>query len=618
MVLAMRPSAFREMKRSNISLFPYLSALWVSGAAALALATWACWLLGLTSATAACVYLVVIVLLSLMDSFVTAAIFPVIAVACLDFFFIEPLFAFEVANPQDLATLVAFLVTSIVITSLVRRLRRLGQAHLEQARLLDLTRDSVLVRGLDNVITYWNHSGEELYGWKKEEAVGKVAHQLLQTIFPAPLEQITEELFRSGYWEGELLHSRRDGKQVTVSSRWSVQRGADGQPIGTLETNSDITERKRVEGTLRRIQETYLAEAQQLSHTGSFGWKVSSGEIFWSEEGYRIFGFGSKTRPSIELVLTRVHPDDLAHVQRVIDRAANDRQDFDSEHRLWLPDGTVKHVRVVARATPNETGNVDFVGAVMDVTSIRLAELELQTARTELAHVMRVTSLGELAASIAHEVNQPLGAVVANAEACLGWLGRESPDLNEAQAAIERIVRDGHRAGEVIRRVRALIKKTDTQWAPLDVNEIVSEAMNIVEHELLRSRVSQRMELSSNLPAVFGDKIQLQQVLLNLIINSIEAMQPIAGRERILVIRSEKNETQVQVTVMDCGIGFSAETSQKIFDAFVTTKSSGMGMGLSICRSIIHSHGGRIWASPNEPFGATVQFTLPQHRPETP
>jgi PAS domain S-box-containing protein len=592
------------MKRSRIALFRYPSALWVSGTVALALATWACVLLGLSSATAACVYLVVIVLLSLMDSFVTAVIFPVIAVGCLDFFFIQPLFAFEVSNPQDLTTLSAFLITSIVITSLVRRLRRLGQAHREQARLLELTRDSVLVRDLENVITYWNRGGEELYGWKREEAVGKVAHQLLQTIFPAPLERMTEELFRSGRWEGELLHTRRDGIQVTVSSRWSVQRGDEGQPIGTLETNNDITERKRVEDTL---------------HTGSFGWKVSSGEIFWSEEGFRIFGFDSATRPSIELVLARVHPDDYALVQRVIDRAKNDRQDFAFEHRLQLPGGTVKHVRVVARAMRSETDNVDFVGAVMDVTSIKLAELELQNTRSELAHVMRVTSLGELTASIAHEVNQPLGAVVANAEACLGWLDRESPDLNEAHAAIERIVRDGHRAGEVIRRVRALIKRTDTQMVPLDVNEIVSEAMNIVEHELLRHRVSQRMELSSDLPPVLGDRIQLQQVLLNLIINGIEAMQPITGRQRELVIRSEQDETQqVQVTVMDCGIGLSAESAHRIFDAFITTKSSGMGMGLSICRSIIQAHGGRIWASSNEPFGATFQFILPLHRPEKP
>jgi PAS domain S-box-containing protein len=607
------------MKRSRIALFRYLSTLWVSGAVALALATWACVLLGLSSATAACVYLVIIVLLSLMDSFVTAVILPVIAVGSLDFFFIQPLFAFEVANPQDLTTLSAFLVTSIVITSLVRRLRRLGQAHREQARLLDLTRDSVLVRDLENVITYWNRGGEELYGWKREEAVGKVAHQLLQTIFPAPLERMTEELFRSGRWEGELLHTRRDGIRVTVSSRWSVQRGDEGQPIGTLETNNDITERKRAEDTLRRVQETYLAEAQQLSHTGSFGWKVSSGEIFWSEEGFRIFGFDPTTRPSIELLLARVHPDDYALVQRLIDRAKNDRQDFAFEHRLQLPGGTVKHVRVVARAMRSETDNVDFVGAVMDVTSIKLAELELQSTRTELAHVMRVTSLGELTASIAHEVNQPLGAVVANAEACLGWLDRESPDLNEAHAAIERIVRDGHRAGEVIRRVRALIKRTDSQMVPLDVNEIVSEAMSIVEHELLRHRVSQRMELSSDLPVVLGDRIQLQQVLLNLIINGIEAMQPITDRRRELVIRSERDETQqVHVTVMDCGIGLSADSAHRMFDAFITTKSSGMGMGLSICRSIIQAHGGRIWASTNEPFGAAVQFTLPLHRPEAP
>ena len=607
------------MKRSHLGLPRYLLAIWVSGAVVLALATWACFLLGLSSATAACIYLIVIVLLSLADSFVTAVIFPVIAVGCLDVFFIQPLFAFEVTNPLDLTTLSAFLITSIVITSLVRRLRRLGQAHREQARLLDLTRDSVLVRNLENVITYWNRGGEELYGWKSEEAVGKVAHQLLQTIFPAPLERITEELLRSGRWEGELRHTRRDGIQVTVSSRWSVQQGAEGQPTGTLETNNDITQRKHVEDALRRTQETYLAEAQQLSHTGSFGWKVSSGEIFWSEEGFRIFGFNSTTRPSIELLLARVHPDDLALVQRVIDRAANDRRDFDFEHRLRLPGGTVKHVRVVARAMQVETSNVDFVGAVMDVTSTRLAELELQNTRTELAHVMRVTSLGELTASIAHEVNQPLGAVVANAEACLGWLDRESPDLNEAHAAIERIVRDGHRASDVIRRVRALIKRTDTQMVLLDVNEVVSEAVNIVEHELLRYRVSQRMELSTDLPAVLGDRVQLQQVLLNLLINSIEAMQPITDRPRELVIRSKQDETQqVQVTVADCGIGLSAESAHRVFDAFVTTKSSGMGMGLSICRSIIHAHGGQIWASPNEPFGTTVQFTLPLHRPEAP
>jgi PAS domain S-box-containing protein len=602
------------MKRFHIGRWRYLAALWVSGTAALAMATWVCFHLGLTSATTGCVYLVIIVLLSLMDSFVSSAIVSVIAVACLDYFFITPLFAFEVANGQDLTTLLAFLVTSLVITSLVRRLRRLGQAHREQAELLDLTRDSVLVRDLNNVITYWNRGGEELYGWKREEAVGRITHQLLRTIFPEPLERISEEFFRSGRWEGELIHTRRDGTQVTVASRWSLQRDKDGQPLGTLETNSDITQRKRAEESLHRIQETYLAEAQQLSHTGSFGWKVSSGQIFWSDEGYRIFGFEAKTSPSIDLVLSRVHPDDRARVGGVVEGAANDGQDFDLEHRLLMPDGSVKHIRVVARAMRDVVDHVDFVGAVMDVTQIRRAELELHNIRTELAHVTRVTSLGELTASIAHEVNQPLGAIVANAEACLGWLDRENPDVSEARAAIERIARDGHRAGEVIRRVRALVKKADAQMVPLQINVIVREAADFVQQEFLSSQVSLRLDLGRDLAAVQGDRIQLQQVLLNLISNGIEAMQPIMDRPRQLFIRSERDGAKlVRVTVTDVGTGLASENTSTIFEPFVTTKGAGMGIGLSICRSIIEAHGGRIWASGNEPHGAAIQFTLPAY-----
>jgi PAS domain S-box-containing protein len=226
--------------------------------------------------------LIIIVLLSLMDSFISSAIFSVIAVGCLDFFFTEPLFTFAVARLQDVVTLAAFIVTSLAITGLVRRVRRSGEARGEQARLLDLTRDSILVRDTKDVITYWNRGSEELYGWKKEEAIGKISHQLLQTIFPAPLEQIMEILVRAARWEGELLHTTRDGTKVLVISRWSLEQGDGGQALGTLEINNDITERRRAEDALRQTQETYLAEAQQLSHTGSFGWNVSSGEIFWS------------------------------------------------------------------------------------------------------------------------------------------------------------------------------------------------------------------------------------------------------------------------------------------------------------------------------------------------
>jgi C4-dicarboxylate-specific signal transduction histidine kinase len=266
----------------------------------------------------------------------------------------------------------------------------------------------------------------------------------------------------------------------------------------------------------------------------------------------------------------------------------------------------------VARAFRDEAGEVEFVGSVMDVSAIRLAEHELHKTQTDLAHVMRVTSLGELTASIAHEVNQPLGAVLINAEACQTWLDHEQPNLTEVHAALERIVRDGTRAGEIIRRVRTLARKADTKMAPLNFNEVLSEAMTLVQHELSSSRVALRMEQSSALPVILADKVQLQQVILNLVINGVEAMQSITDRPRELVIRSEQDDAKlVRVTVMDCGVGFSPEIAGQLFNTFFTTKSSGLGMGLSICRSIIELHGGRIWAAPNVPHGATLQFTLP-------
>jgi signal transduction histidine kinase len=223
--------------------------------------------------------------------------------------------------------------------------------------------------------------------------------------------------------------------------------------------------------------------------------------------------------------------------------------------------------------------------------------------------------MGELVASIAHEVNQPLAGVVANAEACLGWLERETPNLDEARRSMEWIIKDGNRAGEVIRRVRALATKTDAQKAPLDVNHAVNEAIVLVRRELLSHQVSLRIELSPALPVVLADRTQLQQVIINLVMNGIEAMQLVTDRPRELVIQSHQVAAhQVQVTVKDCGVGISAEHADRLFNAFFTTKSSGMGMGLSICRSIIAAHGGRLWAEPNLPHGATFHFTLPSHQ----
>ena len=249
---------------------------------------------------------------------------------------------------------------------------------------------------------------------------------------------------------------------------------------------------------------------------------------------------------------------------------------------------------------------------IASLSEQKRAEEALREAQADLAHVTRVTTLGEVAASIAHEVNQPLAAVVANAEACLRWLGREIPDLDAARRSVEWIIDDANRASEVIRRVRALANKSDVEKAPLDINDVVKEVIALVQGELVSHRVSLRMEFANALPVVPADRVELQQVVINLVMNGIEAMQSVTDRPRELLIRSLQDETQqVLVSVTDCGVGISAENADRLFNAFFTTKANGMGMGLSICRSIIEAHGGRLWASANLPHGATFQFTLP-------
>jgi PAS domain S-box-containing protein len=375
-----------------------------------------------------------------------------------------------------------------------------------------------------------------------------------------------------------------------------------------------LAHQKQIEGELRR-SEMYLAEAQRLSQTGSFGWSVSSGEIFWSEESFRIFGYDKASSVTLDMVLQRVHPEDRALVRGTIERASSEGKDFDYEYRLLMPDGSVKHVHVVAHAVRDHGGQLEFIGALMDVTAARQAGEELHKTQAELAHVTRVTMLGELTVSIAHEVNQPLAAVVTNAEACLRWLDRAIPNLDEARRAVEWIIKDGNRAAEVIRHVRALTNKTGTRKAPLDINDVVNEVTVLVQRELLRHRVSLRTELAPALPVVLADRVQLQQVILNLVMNGIEAMLSVTGRPRQLVIRSGHGEArQVLVTVEDCGVGISAENADRLFNAFFSTRSGGMGMGLAICRSIIEAHGGRISAANNAGPGATFQFTLPAHQ----
>ncbi|MFM0155384.1 ATP-binding protein [Paraburkholderia sediminicola] len=590
----------------------YLMVLWLSGCIALSGATWLCFRLGLDLSATGFVFLIVIVLLSLMDSLISSIVFSIFALSCLNYFFAEPLFSFQITYARDLLALAAFLITSLAITTLVRHIRRLGNAQREQARLLDLAHDTVFVRDMSDVITYWNRGAEELYGWKKREALGKTSHDLLQTRFPTPLDEINETLLRTGSWEGELVHTKRDGVNVIVGSRWSLQQSESGRPLAILETNIDMTEHKRAEEALRRNQAQYLAEAQTLSLSGIFGWNVSRGEIFWSDQSFRIFEYDGETTPTIEMALARTHPDDVAFVRQMIDQAAQTGQDFDYEHRLLMPGGSIKHLHVVAHAVRDDHAIRRFVGAIMDVTAARLAERQLREVQAELAHVTRLTALGELSASIAHEVTQPLAAIVTNGEACLRWLGHPIPSPEEVQACVERMIVDGKRAAEIVRRVRQLTRKGVSQKVHLDLNDVISDAVSLVQHELLSHRVSLRLKLSPELPPLFADRIELQQVILNLVINGIQAMDALSGRPRELLIETLRDEQgYAVVAVHDAGSGIKPETANRLFKPFFTTKPNGMGMGLSICRSIIEAHGGRVWASNHASQGAVFQFSLP-------
>ncbi|SEF10046.1 PAS domain S-box-containing protein [Rhizobiales bacterium GAS191] len=371
----------------------------------------------------------------------------------------------------------------------------------------------------------------------------------------------------------------------------------------------------RLYAALRR-SEASLTEAQEISHTGSWRWKVGTGEVppevSSSVEFVRIFGFDpAATQPSHATFMERIHPEDRPSFEQALERAVRERSRFQHEYRIALPDGSVKHLQSVGQPD-TEARDLEFVGTVMDVTERKRAEEALRNAQAELARVARLTTMGELAASIAHEINQPLTGVVTNGNACLRWLNRDKPDLDEARNALSRIVSDGTRAGEVIRSLRALAKKSGPQLTKLDINDAIQEVLALTRSELRRHGVTLHTELSADDRPVFADRVQLQQVLLNLIMNGVEAMSAVTDCPKMLAITSEAVEPGgVLVAVEDTGTGLDPATADRIFEPFFTTKPSGLGMGLSICRSIINAHGGRFWASPGALSGTVFRFTVP-------
>lgn len=355
----------------------------------------------------------------------------------------------------------------------------------------------------------------------------------------------------------------------------------------------------------------YFSGSQQLSQTGCMGFRSGREQFSWSDQSARIYEYPVDVMPTVSMILARTHPADVALVQTAFDKAARHASLIEVKHRLLMPDGRIKHVHMTATPLNSHLGHIDYLGALRDVTASKLAEEALCRAQTQLAHVSRVTSLGELAASIAHEVNQPLAAITSSGEACRNWLSRPEPDLAEARQSLERIIVSSNRASEITRRVRALSRKSDPLRQNESLNDIVSETLSLVHYELAHHKINPTIELGAFGGQVSADRVQLQQVIINLIINACQAMDAIPPDERSLSIRTWIKDNEAVLEVADQGPGIPDEVLPQLFMPFFTTKENGLGMGLSICRSIIDFHEGRIWATSVAGQGSTFVFALP-------
>jgi PAS domain S-box-containing protein len=398
--------------------------------------------------------------------------------------------------------------------------------------------------------------------------------------------------------------------------RWSMSVAnplcdAAGRVIRWYGALLDIDDRKRAEEQLR-LNQDYLNDAQRLSRTGSFAFDSSSGALCWSMEMYRIYGYDESTRPSLERILARTHHEDIGKVTRLFNRIATERLDVDTELRLVMADGAIKEIRMLAHPVEQRGRPHRYAGTVIDVTEARAAERRLQEAHADLAHATRIATLGELTASIAHEVSQPLTAIETNGAASLRWLRRDTPNLHEVALAIERIRRDAKRANDVIRQLRALACKDVSARKVESINTVIRDALLLAQSQLTRHRATLELDLSVGLPRIELDVVQMQQVIINLITNASQAMSDVVDRARTLTVRTLPNDHGgVRVVVRDAGTGFPGDHNETMFIPFFTTKPGGMGMGLSICHTIIESHGGTIWALNNAGPGAQVIIDLP-------
>ncbi len=517
----------------------------------------------------------------------------------------------------DGEVLKGFLGTAIDVTEqelLTHELER-RQAHLAEAQRLTHTGSWTI-----NVRTDEHFWSEEIFRIYEFDSKLKPTWSLVRDrVHPddrASLDQRKKMEFTQTGWtdsEADLRIVLPDGRIKHLHTIAHPVRDASGQIIEIIGTTMDVTERKRTEDSLRR-SESHLAEAQRLTHTASWAWRLPDRKaVDVSEEWYRIYSFDpSEGALTWEKYFERVHPEDRLQWKSATERAIVEKADYDQEFRILLPNGMVKWIHTVGHPVLSNAGDLEgFVGSSSDITALKSAEQEREKRRlleADLAHINRVSMLGEMAASLAHEIKQPIAAAITSANSCLEWLAHEPPNLDRARTAAARIDRYGKRAAEIIDRMRSFYRKSPPQRELVEVNGIIHEILTLLKGEATRSSIAMRMDLSAELPKIMVDRVQLQQVFMNLMLNGIEAMEDSGGE---LTVMSQLQDGHLQFSVSDTGVGLPTEKMEQIFSAFFTTKPQGSGMGLAISRSIVESHGGQLWASANSGGGATFHFTLP-------
>jgi PAS domain S-box-containing protein len=501
--------------------------------------------------------------------------------------------------------------------------RKQGDAALMESEerfrhLIEAARDyAIFMLDPGGRVVTWNMGAGRIKGYRTEEILGQHISLFYE---PGDVElkkpdQALKVAATEGRFEDESWRVRKDGCRFWANVVLTALKDETGEIHGFVTVMRDLTERKRAEEALRR-SEAYLAQSQRLSHTGSWGWDASAEEVFWSRETFRILGADRQAvKPSYQFLIEHVHPEDRVSVEQALDKANRERTEFEMAFRIVLPDGSIKHIQSLGRPVPSESGLAEFVGAIVDVTDQRLAEEALGKTRAELTRVTRLTTMGELAASIAHEVNEALSAIASKSDFCLRLAEATGGSPYEAREALQEIVKEADRASATIARIHAMTQRSAHEKTRFHIRDLVFDVLALARRELDQNRITVRTDLAEDLPQISGDRVELQQVLLNLVINGLEAMSSVEDEWRVLMIHGAHDELNgkaaVRIAVQDSGVGFRPETTDRLFDAFYSTKPNHIGMGLQISRTVVEAHGGRLWATANAGPGATFLCALP-------